>query len=176
MTKRLQEACKEWGEDLVLYYYGECRDAERSRVERHLEACASCRQLVEDLRALLPGTVRPDDPPQRFWQDYSRELRRKLDAQEEKGLGWKDSLFWLRPWPVVSMATAAVLILALTLTFGRGKWRPQKFLMPDESVLEILPMAENAEFFRAMELLDSLDLLEAAPGLGNGPTRDGGAA
>ena len=38
----------------------------------------------------------------------------------------------------------------------------------EEALLEILPIAENLEFFKAMDLLDSLDLLEAGGGPGSG--------
>ena len=67
-----------------------------------------------------------------------------------------------------ALATALALILALTLTFGKRMWRTQDLPPEEEAVMEILPMAENLEFFKAMDLLDSLDLLEAGTGPGNG--------
>lgn len=161
-------ACKEFDQDLVLYYYGECVETERGRVETHLEGCASCRLFLEDLRTVLPLTVKPDEPPQAFWEGYSKEIRLKLAAVEQKGRWWRDLLAPLRPWPVPALATALVLILALTLTFGKRVWRTQDLPPEEEGVMEILPMAENLEFFKAMDLLDSLELLEVGAGLGNG--------
>lgn len=166
----LRGACKEFEEDLVLYYYGECAAEERSRVEKHLERCASCQQFLADLQRLLPLTVKPDEPPQLFWQSYSKEMQRKLAAREQKGHWRRNLAALLRPWPVPALATALVLILALTLTFGKRLWRSQDLPPEEEGVMEILPMAENLEFFKAMDLLDSLDLLEAAAGLRNGST------
>ena len=164
----LRGACKEFEEDLVLYYYGECAAAERSRVERHLEACRPCQQFLTDLSRLLPLTIKPDEPPQVFWESYSKEMERKLTAVEQKGRWWKELASLFRPWPVPALATALVLILALTLTFGKRMWRAQDLPPEEEAVLEILPMAENLEFFKTMDLLDAMDILEAAGSLGNG--------
>jgi hypothetical protein len=61
-----------------------------------------------------------------------------------------------------------VLILALTLTFTKGAWRAREFPPEEEALLEIMPMAENLEFFKTMELLDSMDLLEIGGGPANG--------
>ena len=165
---QLRGACQAFEQDLVLYYYGECAGDERVKVEKHLEGCDSCRQFLGDLRRLLPLTIKPDEPPQLFWQSYSKEMQRKLAAAEQKGRWWRDLFPILRPWPVPALATALVLILALTLTFGKRIWRPQDLPPEEEGIMEILPMAENLDFFKAMELLDSLDLLEAGGGLGSG--------
>lgn len=164
----LSGACKEFEQELVLYYYGEHGGEERKKVEKHLEACASCRQFLEDLRRLLPLTVKPDEPSLPFWESYSREMRTKLASLGQKNR-WRSALVSLfRPWSVPALATAVVLILALTLTFGKRIWRPQDFPVEEAGLMEILPMAENVEFFKTMDLLDSLDLLEAAGGLGSG--------
>src|SRR5437773_465220 len=39
---KLETACRDFEEDLVLYYYGEGSGAERSRVESHVKACSRC--------------------------------------------------------------------------------------------------------------------------------------
>lgn len=167
-NRLLQRSCKEFEEDLVLYYYGECGPAERGRIEKHLGDCRACKGFLADLGRLLPLTIKPDEPPQLFWQNYSREMRTKLASVEQKNPWWSALTLPFRPWPVPAVATALVLILALTLTFGKRIWRPQDLPPEEEGVMEILPMAENLEFFKAMDLLDSLDLLEAAGGSGSG--------
>jgi hypothetical protein len=166
----LRGACHEFEQELVLYYYGECGGDERKKVEKHLEGCSSCQRFLADLCRLLPLTINPDEPPQLFWESYSKEMQRKLAAAAQKRRWWRELFPIFRPWPVPALATALVLILALTLTFGKRIWRLQDFPPEEEAVLEILPMAENIEFFKAMDLLDSLDLLEASGGLGNGST------
>ena len=164
----LQRACKKFEQDLVLYYYGESGEDERKKVKKHLEGCNSCQQFLTDLGRLLPLTIKPDEPPQLFWESYSKEMQRRLASAQQRGRWWSELASLFRPWPVPALATALVLILALTLTFGKRVWRAQDLPPEEEGVMEILPMAENFEFFKAMELLDSLDLLEAGVGLGNG--------
>ena len=164
----IRRACKEFEQDLVLYYYGERGREESKELENHLEGCGSCRQFLADLRRLLPLTVKPDDPPQPFWENYSKEMQERLAAIAQRGRWWRDLASLFRPWPVPALATALVLILALTLTFGKRIWRSQDLPPDEEAVLEILPMAENLDFFKAMDLLDSMDLLEDTGGPGNG--------
>ena len=43
------ETCKNFGEDLILYYYGEWQGTERDRVEKHLKDCARCESFLEEL-------------------------------------------------------------------------------------------------------------------------------
>ena len=154
----LRADCKDFEQDLVLYYYGECVETERFRVKTHLESCASCRHFLEDLRTLLPLTAKPDEPPQAFWESYSREMRMKLRAAEEKVSWWKALPSFFRPWPVPALATALVLVLALTLTLTKGRWYPNGGVPEEEAILEDL------EFFKAMDFLESIDLLEAIEG------------
>jgi hypothetical protein len=60
------------------------------------------------------------------------------------------------------LAAALVLILGVTLTLTKGKWRSEDFPAEEEALLEVLPLTENLEFFRTMEVLDAMDdLLEA---------------
>lgn len=145
--------------DLVLYYYGECEETRRKELERHLESCAPCRDFLDDLRKILPATARRDEPPESFWEDYSREMRRKLWSAEPK-VPWWQRIF-LRPWPLPAVAMALVLALAVTLTFTRRLWWPE--LPPRETaVLEVMPMVENLEFFTVMDMLEAMEFLEAA--------------
>lgn len=164
----LQRSCKEFETDLVLYHYGEYGLAERSRIEKHLDGCRACQRFLSDLNRLLPITVKPDEPSEVFWEIYSREMRAKLATAEQRNPWWIALVSFLRPWPVPALATALVLILALTLTWGKKVWRAPDLPPEEEGMMEILPMAENLEFFRAMELLDSLDFLEAGIFSGGG--------
>ena len=52
-------------------------------------------------------------------------------------------------------------MLALTLTFGKGIWQSNDLPKDDAAMIEALPVAENLEFFKAMDVLDDLDLLES---------------
>jgi hypothetical protein len=160
MTERqnLPGACKDFEPDLVLYYYQDLAGEERQRVESHLESCARCRVFLEGLRSFLPATVQTDEPQPAFWHSYSREMRAKLAAEEEKR-GWRQALsFLLRPWPVPAMATAVILVLALT--FSKG-WLPTGQNTKESEPAEIV---DNVDFLNSMDFLDSMALLEAVEG------------
>ncbi|MBI2179489.1 MAG: hypothetical protein HYU31_01555 [Deltaproteobacteria bacterium] len=150
-------ACRDLEEDLVLYY-------------AHLKNCEACRASLAEMRSLLPMTAAHDEPAQAFWEDYSREMRRKLDAVAERETWWRRIVGLVAPLPVPALATGAVLLLALTLTLtlGKGLWRSSTSAPDDEAFMEVLPMAEQLDFFSNMELLDNLDLLETLTGQGNG--------
>ncbi len=162
------QTCKEYEQDLLLYYYGELGEGELHRTEAHLQACDSCRQTLESLRSLLPLTVKEDHPPQSFWDDYSRELRGKLDQVEAKVSLWDRIVSLIRPWPVPVAATAIVILLALTLTLNRTLRRPEQAPPVDEEIFEILRNADDVEFYKNLDLLDSMDMLEAPGAFSNG--------
>lgn len=159
-------ACKSFEEDLVLFHYGDLDDAARGALEKHIAGCTSCADYLEELATLLPLTVKADEPPQEFWSNYNRELRHKLDIALERKRGWRRfaALFQFPLLP--TFATAAVIILALGLTLGRGIWTSRNNVQDDE-LAEALPVAENLDFFRTMDVLDDLDLLEAMGTQGN---------
>jgi len=160
MAKRrnLPRACKDFEPDLVLHYYRDLAVAERRRLESHLESCAHCRDFLEELRSFLPATLQPDEPSPAFWQSYTREMRVKLAAADEKP-GWRQALsFLFRPWPVPAMAGALILVLALT--FSKG-WLPTGQNTKESEPAEIV---DNVDFLNSMDFLDSIALLEAVEG------------
>ena len=162
-------SCKKYEQDLILYYYGETTENEAGRIEAHLQTCEPCRKSLEGLRSILPVTVKEDHPPQSFWNDYSRELRAKLD-QVQESVSWRERVrLFIRPWPVPTVATALLLLLALTLTLSHTLRRNKQTPPMNKELLEIFYIADNAEFFRNLDLLDSLELLETPGVLPNGP-------
>lgn len=165
--KPASQPCRNLEEDLVLYYYGELSESDRRRCEAHLKDCDACRASLAAMSKLLPITAAHDEPPPAFWNDYSREMRGKLDAVTERETWWRRIVGLVAPLPVPALATGAVLLLALTLTLGKGLWQSSTSAPDDESFMEVLPIAEQLDFFSDMELLDNLDLLETL-GQGNG--------
>jgi anti-sigma factor RsiW len=153
-------ACKELDQDLVLFYYGDLSGTDRSKIETHLTACPSCALYLKELGAILPITVQADEPQPAFWDNYSREMRRKLEEIDERKSWWQAVKTWFQPWTLPALATTAVVALALTLTFGKTVWRDREAPLDEEAFMEVLPMAENLEFFSTMEVLDAMDLLE----------------
>jgi hypothetical protein len=154
----LATACKNYEEDLVLHYYGDASEAESRRVESHLRECAACRRFLEDLRHFLPSMSKTKELPDAFWDGYYRELLGKLDAAEERRGWWRRlALFW----PVPALGTAAVLILAVGLLFTMPTlpWRANR--NTDTIPREILGDETNVEFFKSLDLLESLQQLES---------------
>lgn len=159
-AQSLSIPCSIYEENLVLYHYGDLAVPEGDSLKSHLEGCAGCAAYLAELQRLMPLTLKADDPPEIFWSNYNRELRAKLDDAAAKP-SWRQRLafFFQPPWLPV-FATAAVVVLALTFTLGRVITPTQSPAPVDEALLEALPMAENLEFFRAMDVLDEMELLE----------------
>jgi anti-sigma factor RsiW len=153
-------ACKPFEEDLVLYYYGELDSPGRTAVESHVEGCEPCRSYLKEMRLILPLTVKPDEPPQAFWEEYSREMRRKLAQAGDRNRWWRSLTSFSQAWAIPLVATAVVAVLAVTLTLEKGFWGSKEVPQDDEAFMEIMPAAENLEFFKTMDVLDAMDLLE----------------
>jgi len=154
--------CARFEEDLILYHYQELSDAARHGIETHLEGCAACRLSLGELRSLLPKTVIADDPPAAFWQRYNNDIHERLNMSENTA-GWRATLLSLfRSWPVPIAATAAVFVLAVTLTLTRGQWWLRE--TPPPELGEMLSVTDNLEFLKSMDFFDSIDLLEAMEG------------
>jgi predicted anti-sigma-YlaC factor YlaD len=153
--------CPEFEQDLVLFHYGELERADSQRLAAHLRDCSACANSLSGLARLLPRTVLADEPPAAFWHDYSRELRHKLAELNERKSWWRRWFFAFQPWATPAVATSAVVALALTFTLGKSFWQRQETPPAlDQQILEVLPMAENLDFFRNLEVLDALEVLE----------------
>jgi hypothetical protein len=153
-------ACTEFEQDLVLFYYRDLTASDRVQVENHLRDCQRCALYVRELGTILPMTAQPDEPEPSFWENYSREMRRKLEEVDERKSWWQTVAAVFQPWTLPALGTIAMVVLALTLTFGKAVWRDDEPPADEQALVEVLPMAESLEFFRAMEVLDAMDLLE----------------
>lgn len=166
-NRTLVSPCADREEHLVLFHYGELAGGEREALQGHLHTCAACAGYLRDLGTLLPLTIAADEPEQSFWTDYNRELRLKIDGISGSN-NWKSGLAaFFQPRWVPAFATVAVIALALTFTVGRGFWSSPDPAQEAMVILEVMPVAENLEFFNAMEVLDNLDLLESMGKQGN---------
>ena len=159
-SNSLSTPCGTFEQDLVLLHYGDLGGPERDALQSHLNGCNGCAGYLSELGKLLPLTVKADDPGQAFWDDYSRQLRHKIDATADRKSWWQ-SLAVMFQAPLLSAAAgAAVVVIALAFTLGRGLWPTTDIAHDDAAMMEALPVAENLEFFRSMDVLDDLDLLE----------------
>jgi len=155
----LTSACPNYEADLVLLHYGDLVGAARERLSQHVAQCAACAGYLRELAVLMPLTVKADDPPAVFWTDYSRELRLKIDDVVVKKTWWRGLGVFFRPSYLAAVGSAAIIVLALSFTLGKNFWSTHNRL-PDDEIAELLPVAENLEFFSAMDVLDDLDLIE----------------
>ncbi|MEX0805203.1 MAG: hypothetical protein WD688_18055 [Candidatus Binatia bacterium] len=155
----LQTMCKELEEDLVLYYYGEV-DVDKRRIERHLDECKGCRRFLDDLHRLLPQIAAPEELPQSFWDNYYRETVAKLAQQQEQKDWWRNLLTPMRMWMIPAFGTAAIAALAYSMILAKGNLEGL-YNQPQERIpQEIVTDTEQLEFFKTMDMLESLSALE----------------
>ena len=161
MDRPLEGACRKYEEDLVLYYYDEIADQERSNVDRHLASCDGCKRFLDDLRSLLPQMTRTEELPQSFWDNYYRQTLAKISHHEEKKQRWRSWLAPVQSWVMPAFGTVAVAVLVVGLMFGNDNLR--LFVEPAAEKLpqEILVDQNQLEFFKSMDMLEALGKLEA---------------
>ena len=157
----LQSACKEFEEDLVLYYYGETNDSERRRIGQHLSGCGRCQKFMGDLYRLLPHMAQCEDVPQSFWDNYYRETMAKLAQQEQRKRWWQGLIPQMNVWMVPAFGSVVMVVLVVALLFGKDNlslFSPR----PSENIPhEILADDNQLQFFESMDLIESLSKLEA---------------
>jgi predicted anti-sigma-YlaC factor YlaD len=158
----LDNACKNFEEDLVLYYYGENNGAERRRVEQHLSSCVSCQGFVADLNRVLRPMAEQQKMPQTFWDNYYRETVAKLAEQDERKSWWRNLFAPMRIWMVPVLGTAVVAVLAVALVLGKVNVFTDS--TPANIPQEILADSNQLEFFQSLEMLESLNKLEEQDG------------
>jgi anti-sigma factor RsiW len=163
----LPAACAEHEANLVMRHYDELDAGTRAAVDTHVRECPDCAEYLKSLAALLSLTIERDEPPEEFWRDYDRELRDKLDVAAEHRRWIQKLIDIFQPRWVPAFATVAVVAVALTFTLGPGVWTSREQVQEDTAILELMPVAENLDFFNAMEMLDNLDVLESMGGQGN---------
>jgi hypothetical protein len=156
----LEGACKSFEEDLVLYYYRESGDEDRGRIERHLSGCSGCLHFVDDLRRLLPAMAKSEELPQSFWDGYYRDTLAKLAERENRKYRWRDLFAPMKVWMFPAFGTAAMAVLAVALLFGNGDFQWTGDRRSDVIPQEIMADANQLEFFKSMDLLESLRKLE----------------
>ncbi len=157
-------ACKNYEEDLVLYYYGEIGASEGGAIERHLAQCSPCGKFVADLGHLLPQMAPKPELSQPFWDSYFRETVAKLDAQAERQNWWRRWLAPMNGWLVPAFGTMAVALLALVLVLEKGYLPSFTDTTSANIPAEVLVDSNQLEFFKSLDMLESLSTLEEQDG------------
>lgn len=160
----LESACKNYEEDLVLYYYGDTGVAERATIEQHLGQCLRCQTFVDDLARVLPQMTPKPELPRSFWDNYFREVVVKLDAQAERQHWWRRWFSSGTGWLVPAFGTVAVAVFAIALMIEKGALVSQSEPISVNIPAEILVDSNQLEFFKSMDILESLSTLEEQEG------------
>ena len=165
VSHKLESACRAFEADLVLYYYGDLAETERRGIESHCQSCLRCRHFLDDLNRLLPQIAKEKPLPEGFWDSYYRETVQKLAAQAERGSWWRNLFAPMHVWVIPAFGTVAVAALAVTLVFGKAGWNFRLTTAQQEVIpQEILADEAKVEFFKSMDLLESLGYLEKMDG------------
>ena len=116
-------------DDLILLYYGEQPPAERSRLDAHLDACATCRTVWDEIGETLKlaDTVAVPEPGEEFEQVMWARVSAALPPRRSAFSIWS-----LRS--LVPLAGVATLVLAA----GVGLWSP------DNALTDAAEQAEQA--------------------------------
>jgi hypothetical protein len=122
-------------EALVLHYFGEDSGTAREAARRHLAACETCRddlEQVRDVLVLVSGTA-PPQAPEGFERVMWARVSGQLDAR--RSTGW---LAWLTR-PRLAMAGAAAVIVAAAFVAGRWTREPLTTPPPTELLVTLAP-------------------------------------
>jgi anti-sigma-K factor RskA len=138
-------------ETVIHDYIDDALDArERGAVERHLESCAACRQLVDDLREIrtVASSLEPRDPPVRAWARLERAIKLENGPYAMAG---GVAARKTKTIPFVWLAVAATLLLAtfvglrFTPDAGRAAAPAVSSAPPPDSVASSTDSAQSVE-------------------------------
>jgi len=108
-------------DDLILYYYGEGR--KRVDIERHLDACATCKAAYREIAGTLAIVTEPELPERgdQYGLEVWQRIRHKLPEQDVPW--WRFLRTISRGERLVLLASAAALVLA---AFVAGRYLPRQ--------------------------------------------------
>lgn len=100
--------CEDYAHDIAGLLDGDLPPARQREVERHVEHCPACGELVADLRTIQGAAFTLDrlEPPARVWTRIEERLATERPAASRL-LAWPDRAAW-GTW----LAAAAALLLA----------------------------------------------------------------
>jgi anti-sigma factor RsiW len=147
--------CERMETRLIGYLDGRATPAERREVEAHLGECAACRTRAEEFRRLwgvleeLPAT----EPSPAF----DARLRQRIAAAPQRPV-WD----WLAPAPRVVYAFAAMLLLAVWLSWQSPRPAGESLRAQQRSEQEFT-MIRDLQMLEDFDVLMNFEALEALP-------------
>ncbi len=144
---------EQFADDLALYALGALAGEDKVPLERHLQACASCRRDLEQLRgdaALLALSTSGPRPP-------ARSKARLMDAIGKEP-HTEPARFHLNWWAILGWATAAVM-----LVFVIGVTRHNRRLSSTIAELSSMVEKERVSGDEARRIADVMHAPDAMP-------------
>jgi hypothetical protein len=158
-------------EELLLDFYGEGSDDDRSRTRIHLEQCDECRALDRELRAVLTAvdSAPISEPPSGFEREMWARIEPLLPVQQTWRAGWNAMM------PRLAVAASIGVLLVAGFAAGRVWDRPAQrssaVEVDDPMVTERLLRAEVEDHLeRSQRMLVELvnaDYEVGAPAVGD---------
>jgi hypothetical protein len=129
--------CDAFQERLSEYLEGTLSDSALADVELHIAACASCRSLVEDLRAIVQGasTLAPLVPSRDLWPGIAARI-------EPKVLPLASPTRQARPWSRLTLGAIAAGLVAVT---ALSTWQLTRSREIQSTVAQTPPVAVPAQ-------------------------------
>jgi anti-sigma factor RsiW len=149
--------CDELSHRLPEYWANELPDAARRDLERHLAACAACREEVESLGTLWQslGELRVPEPPAALARRVSDVLVREIDAESgERQVTTRVAPSRPRPWFLHPAWGVAAGLLVAVLGFATGRSWPDAARQAE--------LAELRGEIRGMRQMVAVTLLQQA--------------
>ena len=133
---------------------------ERAEVDAHLESCARCRELVDDLRDIARTAASLDqrEPPARAWTRIERAIELEEHVArgfQPSGSGGNRGLARLGAWHYRWLAAAAALVIAalVGLRYAPSRGTPASNA-PRGSAVDVTSQTIEAELRAAEEHYD----------------------
>jgi anti-sigma factor RsiW len=132
--------------DINDYVDGSLSLSDRAAVAEHLDQCATCRALADDLRELRRAAreLAPIEPPARLWTKLEQAVRESSADGAQPAVSpfpgparptWRSQTIW-------ATAAAAVLVLAAGLSIRMGYFAPRESIPLEETEA---PTAQSVE-------------------------------
>lgn len=147
--KRRTEGCSE--EALLLYYYGELDDGQRSRLEAHLKGCPACRESLRELQGVLGAVPRTETP---LSDPEIRRFTGRVIERTRKGKGRRALPLWGG-----SLAAVAVAVIVLLSTRAPGPG-PLPTAGNGTKLTAEVEVLQNYDMLQNLDLLENMDMLQ----------------
>ena len=148
-------ACKDYGELLVLFHYGELGPSESERIAAHLKSCPVCAKELGEISGIL--TAVPEYTPTQF--ETARAVKGVMDSISAVNVGrWASRLL---PAYIAAAATVAAIALSVTVPkfIDRAPQENQVLAQSDWEVLENYDVIKDYEVIEQMDNIDNLEQL-----------------